>query len=465
MLFDLPGGARLLLTTTLGHAKGKYERMVFMEDAVENAAERVADQHVELEPEVFLIAFEKDEVKELIDEFDAGGDPITVEHVADTLNEEMLDPELDIEQLVSDFFKNLEQEISQDEEIGRKLITFYSQQHLKQASQISDVQEEIIKYLEEIVGGTNSVNEELEKIIIRDRVTLTERGFLDGISVFDQPKPSYNSLVGLYTLAHDPYDPQNRTAVKKQIDVAENVIEEELEESNKDKLRVLDIGCGIGELVGILEKRDEIEEVVGLDRSKGMVDAAKDYTQVESRVIEDNIIRPDNRYSNFDIAFMFRTFTYLYEDIEVEHALKNISELLNPGGLLAFDCVNKNRLWQGDNIPKNRNYSFDKPVDLSPIPGAPDITVDYEGKYNSEDFDKGKYIYEAHYCIESSDGWRDNSQSKFEMFETERLRAMKRREVENHTPSRFEIEGEQQDFNPNDDTPVTNFLNFLRKIY
>lgn len=109
MLFDSPGGARVLLSATVGYANGKYQRMAFMDDAVEHAAMRVAEQHEELVPGVFPAAFEKDEVKELIDEFDADGDPITVERVADTFNEEMLDPELDIdtEQLVSEFLKIL----------------------------------------------------------------------------------------------------------------------------------------------------------------------------------------------------------------------------------------------------------------------------------------------------------------------------------------------------------------------
>lgn len=102
-------GARLLLSTTVGYAKGKYQRMAFIDDAVEHAAMRVAEQHEGLEPEVFPAAFEKDEVKELIDTFDAGGDPITVESVAETLNEEMLDPDLDAdpEQFVTELFTYL----------------------------------------------------------------------------------------------------------------------------------------------------------------------------------------------------------------------------------------------------------------------------------------------------------------------------------------------------------------------
>lgn len=150
MPFESALGARVLLSATVGYAKGKYQRMAFMDDAVEHAAMRVAEQHEGLEPEVFPAAFEKDEVKALIDGFDAGGDPITVEGVAETLNEGMLDPDLDAapDQLVTEFFEYLEQEISQDEEIGRKLQTVYAQRLYEYASRLHEGQEELLEQIE-----------------------------------------------------------------------------------------------------------------------------------------------------------------------------------------------------------------------------------------------------------------------------------------------------------------------------
>lgn len=150
-------GARILWSATVGYAKGKYQRMAFMDDAVEHAARRVAEEHERLEPEVFPAAFEKNEVKALIDGFDAGGDPITVGRIAETLNEEMLDPDLDAdpEQLVAEFFKYLEQEVSQDEEIGRKLQTVYAQRLYEYASRLREGQEELLEQIE-VVGQDRS---------------------------------------------------------------------------------------------------------------------------------------------------------------------------------------------------------------------------------------------------------------------------------------------------------------------
>lgn len=157
MPIDSVLGTRLLLSATVGYAKGKYQRMAFMDEAVEHAAIRVAEQHKGLEPEVFPAAFEKDEVKALVDAFDAGGDPITIENVAETLNEEMLDPDLDTdpEQIVTEFFTYLEQEISQDEEVGRKLQTIYAQRLYEYATRLREGQEDLLEQIE-VVGEDRS---------------------------------------------------------------------------------------------------------------------------------------------------------------------------------------------------------------------------------------------------------------------------------------------------------------------
>lgn len=130
--------------------------MAFLDDAVENAAQRVADQHEGLEPSVFPAIFDSDGVKELVEEFDAGGDPITPEDVAEELDDELLDPDLEVdaEQLVIEFLEFLEQEISTDPAIGNKLLMIYSQRIFEYTTQLQEGQEEILFELKEIVGQT-----------------------------------------------------------------------------------------------------------------------------------------------------------------------------------------------------------------------------------------------------------------------------------------------------------------------
>jgi hypothetical protein len=78
-IYDVSGGPQRLWAQVV---KNGY-------DAIEQAAKRVAEKHDGLEPSVFPVAFEKDEVEDLIEEFDAGGDRITVAAVAGTMDAEM----------------------------------------------------------------------------------------------------------------------------------------------------------------------------------------------------------------------------------------------------------------------------------------------------------------------------------------------------------------------------------------
>lgn len=150
MSFETPFGARFLLSSAVGYVRGKYQRMSFLDDSIEQAAMRVAEQYDGLDPSVFPVVFEKDEVENLIEEFDAGGDRITVAAVAETMDTDMLDPELDAhsEELVAEFFEYLEQEMSQDPEIGRKLQTVYAQQLYQYATRLGEGQEEILDRIE-----------------------------------------------------------------------------------------------------------------------------------------------------------------------------------------------------------------------------------------------------------------------------------------------------------------------------
>ena len=150
MPFEMPMGARFLLSSTIGYVRGKYQRMSFLDDVIEQAAMRVAENYDGLEPSVFPAVFEKDEVKDLIEEFDTGGDRITMAAVASTMDTSMLDPDLDAdpEELAAMFFECFEQELSQDPEIGRRLQTVYAQQLYEYATRLSEGQEEILDRIE-----------------------------------------------------------------------------------------------------------------------------------------------------------------------------------------------------------------------------------------------------------------------------------------------------------------------------
>jgi len=112
-----------------------------------------------------------------------------------------------------------------------------------------------------------------------------------------------------------------------------------------DKSSLLDIGCGTGRHAELLA--DSGFDVAGLDRSEAMVSQAK-------------LRRPDIGFhvgdvctSSLDRRFevvsaLFHVISYLTEDDQLRAAFDNISDHLEPGGLLIFDC------WHGPAVLHQR---------------------------------------------------------------------------------------------------------------
>lgn len=153
--FDVmePLGASLLISATAKYAKKRVDRMLFLDEVVEAAAARVAEDYEALDPDVFPVIFAEDEIIALVEDFEQGGDPISAEDVADGFDEGMLGEEVDAtpEELVESFLRYLEQEISQDSAIGNKLLLSYSQRIFEYAAALQEGQEELFE-LREVVA-------------------------------------------------------------------------------------------------------------------------------------------------------------------------------------------------------------------------------------------------------------------------------------------------------------------------
>jgi len=59
----------LLISATAKYAKKRVDRMLFLDDVVETAAARVADDYERLDPEVFPRIFSHDKIIALVEEF------------------------------------------------------------------------------------------------------------------------------------------------------------------------------------------------------------------------------------------------------------------------------------------------------------------------------------------------------------------------------------------------------------
>ena len=145
-------GASVLVSATARFFGQKTRRMLFLEESVESAATRVAERHEGLHSDVFAAVFDKNRVRELVEDFDSGGPLITPEQIAESFDDDMLDEEIEAspEELVTEFLTVLNQEISQDPEIGNKLLMNYTQRNFEYTKQIQETQEEELFELRQI---------------------------------------------------------------------------------------------------------------------------------------------------------------------------------------------------------------------------------------------------------------------------------------------------------------------------
>lgn len=106
----------------------------------------------------------------------------------------------------------------------------------------------------------------------------------------------------------------------------------------KDKKRVLDLGCGTGTHLNILENVGYI--VDGLDLSENMVELAK--TKVKkARIFKANILdyKIDEKYDA--IISMHSVFNHLKSYDEFEKALQNSLDHLEKDGIMVIDLDNR----------------------------------------------------------------------------------------------------------------------------
>lgn len=84
---------------------------------------------------------------------------------------------------------------------------------------------------------------------------------------------------------------------------------------NLEGLRVLDIGCGLGDFVGWAEKRFGPDfDYVGLDLSAGLIEAAQKRFGGERRQFLADTLTPESRIGEFDVAVLSGTLTYRTAD-------------------------------------------------------------------------------------------------------------------------------------------------------
>lgn len=103
--------------------------------------------------------------------------------------------------------------------------------------------------------------------------------------------------------------------------------------------KILDLGCGTGNLAIILKKRGY--DVVGLDLSEKILDVARQKAEREGLVIK--FVQGDMRQieieQKFDAVVSVGTFEHLLTDDDVRRTLKGVWRSLVEGGLFIFKFI------------------------------------------------------------------------------------------------------------------------------
>jgi SAM-dependent methyltransferase len=103
--------------------------------------------------------------------------------------------------------------------------------------------------------------------------------------------------------------------------------------------RILEIGCGTGNVLRILEKRAGSDRTIGMDLFSGGLGYARQRTHCG--LIQADMYRPPFNVS-FDVIGMFDVLEHLADDLA---ALRQVYGLLNAGGRLLLTVPAHRNLW------------------------------------------------------------------------------------------------------------------------
>lgn len=129
-----------------------------------------------------------------------------------------------------------------------------------------------------------------------------------------------------------------------------NFLKKAISSLKKDRIRILDVGCGTGRMLpGIFSIKKNIE-YFGLDTSKEMIQHLKEKAKrlgIEKKVkikISDATKMPfkDN---SFDIVFSYHVLWHIPKKDQKE-MVKEMRRVCKKGGFIVFDILNKDFIWE-----------------------------------------------------------------------------------------------------------------------
>nr|WP_238593992.1 bifunctional demethylmenaquinone methyltransferase/2-methoxy-6-polyprenyl-1,4-benzoquinol methylase UbiE [Lebetimonas natsushimae] len=151
------------------------------------------------------------------------------------------------------------------------------------------------------------------------------------VEMFDSIAPKYDIANRILSLGID-------------IKWRKEAIEETVKDIDKNNIRILDVACGTGDMIGIWQKtiKNKTLKICGLDPSKGMLEVAKKrFPQITFyNAYATEIPCEDSSFDVISISFGIRNV------LEIEKALNEFNRILDKNGrllILEFVRDNKNK--------------------------------------------------------------------------------------------------------------------------
>jgi ubiquinone/menaquinone biosynthesis C-methylase UbiE len=121
-------------------------------------------------------------------------------------------------------------------------------------------------------------------------------------------------------------------------------------------LRILDVGCGTGRMLGTcLKESGGCTKYYGLDTSKEMLKVLKEkikfigYNKIpykgEANIKIGNATKIPFKDNKFDIAFSYHLLWHLHIE-EQKKVINEMIRVIEKDGVIIFDIINKNFIWE-----------------------------------------------------------------------------------------------------------------------
>lgn len=130
--------------------------------------------------------------------------------------------------------------------------------------------------------------------------------------------------------------------------IESSIIADAIKESKKNKLKVLDVACGTGRMLGTVFSDNRYIEYFGLDSSEAMLKHLKEKAKNLGREVNLIVSYADDmpfEDESFDVVFSYHLLWHLQKE-EQEKIILDMLRVTKKGGVVIFDILNKNFIWE-----------------------------------------------------------------------------------------------------------------------